>query len=122
MERLSVCAQVIAKEPFRNLIDASDLDITQFSHVVLHPYRMLILKMLSGPPLDFQELKRNLGGISDGNLASHLRTLEDLGYIRYQKMFNERRVRTVYAITEKGFDEYVRLIAALSKLIEIGRR
>lgn len=89
---------------------------------MLHPYRMLILKMLAGPPVDFQELKRNLGDISDGNLASHLRTLEDLGYVNYQKKFIERRVRTVYAITREGFEEYVRLTEALSKWLKIGRR
>lgn len=116
-----MCAQAIKNEPLRKLIDDSDLDLTQFSHVVLHPYRMLILKMLAGPPLDFQELKKNLGDISDGNLASHLRTLEDLGYVKYQKMFNERRVRTVYAITKDGFRQYTNLTEALSKWLKIGR-
>jgi DNA-binding HxlR family transcriptional regulator len=97
------------------------IDLTQFSHVVLHPYRLLILKMLAGPPLDFQELKRNLGDISDGNLASHLRALEDLGFVGYEKTLNERRVRTTYAITKKGFQEYVGLTDALSKWLDIGR-
>lgn len=117
-----MCAQVTGREALRKIVEKSDLDLAQFSHVVLHPYRLLILKMLAGPPLDFQEIRRSLGDISDGNLASHLRTLEDLGLVQYQKMFNERKVRTVYAITKAGLEQYQRLTEALTRWLDVGRR
>jgi DNA-binding HxlR family transcriptional regulator len=121
MGKVSVCA-LVEREPLRKIVEKSDLDLVQFSHVVLHPYRLLILKMLAGPPLDFQEIKRSLGDISDGNLASHLRTLEDLGLVQYQKKFNERKVRTVYAITKPGLEQYQRLTDALTRWLDVGRR
>lgn len=51
--------------------------------------------------MTFNELK-GLFDISDGNLGGHARKLEDAGYLSCTKLFEDRRPRTAYRITEQG--------------------
>ena len=62
--------------------------------------------------VEFRELQNALG-ISEGNLASHLRTLERDGYISVHKEFAGRRPRTTYELTSPGlkaFQEFIRVV------------
>jgi DNA-binding HxlR family transcriptional regulator len=54
---------------------------------------------------EFQELKRELK-LTDGNLASHLRALESVGYVGFRKEIEGRRVKTYYYITKEGLDAF----------------
>ncbi|KPK05052.1 MAG: transcriptional regulator [Gemmatimonas sp. SG8_28] len=59
--------------------------------------------------MSFADLKQVLQ-TTDGNLSVHARKLEDAGYIRVTKGFEDRRPRTQYRLTAKGrraFEEYV---------------
>ena len=59
--------------------------------------------------MSFADLKQVLQ-TTDGNLSVHARKLEDAGYIRVTKGFEDRRPRTQYCLTAKGrraFEEYV---------------
>ena len=49
----------------------------------------------------FNELKE-LIGVTDGNLASHLKNLEENAYIRVEKGFIGRKTNTTYSITKAG--------------------
>ena len=63
--------------------------------------------------LDFGDLKK-LTGATEGNLATHLRKLEDAGYVSMDKGFRGRRPRTTYTLTEdgrEGFKSYVESLA-----------
>jgi DNA-binding HxlR family transcriptional regulator len=40
--------------------------------------------------------------ITDGNLASHLKALEEPGIIRVQKGFIGRKTNTTYSVTKAG--------------------
>ena len=51
--------------------------------------------------VDFSTLK-SLLGLTDGNLASHIRALEDLGYLQTEKRFIGRRPNTSYSVTKAG--------------------
>ncbi|MBP6432909.1 MAG: transcriptional regulator, partial [Ferruginibacter sp.] len=48
--------------------------------------------------LNFNELKELLD-ITDGNLASHLKTLEDNSFVKVEKGFIGRKTNTTYSIT-----------------------
>ena len=48
--------------------------------------------------IDFVSLK-NLLELTDGNLASHTRSLEELGYIRSLKQFIGRKHNTTFTVT-----------------------
>ncbi|MBS1755424.1 MAG: transcriptional regulator [Ferruginibacter sp.] len=66
--------------------------------------------------VSFNELKELLD-ITDGNLASHLKTLEESGYIKFQKAFIGRKTNTTYSITKTGEKEFTLHLDALTKMI-----
>lgn len=51
--------------------------------------------------MSFADLKHVLK-TSDGNLSVHARKLEEAGYIRVQKGFEDRKPKTEYRLTTKG--------------------
>jgi DNA-binding MarR family transcriptional regulator len=51
--------------------------------------------------LSFADLKAILQ-TTDGNLSVHARKLENAGYIRVQKGFEDRKPKTEYSLTAKG--------------------
>lgn len=64
--------------------------------------------------VDYLEL-RTLLGLTDGNLAGHLRVLEKAGYVDFEKSFVERKPRTTYKLTaagRKAFQKYVEVLAS----------
>ena len=66
--------------------------------------------------INFNELKE-LIQVTDGNLASHLKTLEDAGYIKVEKGFIGRKTNTTYAITKAGEKAFKTHMDALEKMI-----
>ena len=67
--------------------------------------------------LDFNALKELLG-LTDGNLASHLKALEQQEIIAVSKQFVGRKPSTTYRATLKGKDLFRRHLAALEELIK----
>jgi DNA-binding MarR family transcriptional regulator len=65
---------------------------------------------------DFNSLKEALE-VTDGNLASHLKTLENKGLIKVSKQFIERKPNTCYSITLKGAKLFRQHLDALENLI-----
>ncbi|PZP49899.1 MAG: transcriptional regulator [Pseudopedobacter saltans] len=67
--------------------------------------------------VSYNELKE-LIEVTDGNLASHLKTLEELGYIKFQKGFIGRKTNTTYSVTKAGEKAFKIHIDALEKMIK----
>ncbi len=67
--------------------------------------------------INFNDLKELLQ-ITDGNLASHIKGLEESGYIQVQKGFIGRKTNTTYKATEAGFLAFKQHLAALEKMIK----
>lgn len=65
---------------------------------------------------DFNSLKETLD-VTDGNLASHLKALEEKGMIRVNKQFIGRKPNTSYSATETGISEFKQHLRALENLI-----
>lgn len=70
---------------------------------LFHIYRVIILSHVAVQTRSFKELKL-ITTLSDGNLASHLRPLDQLGMIKVIKGFEGRMPKTTYEITKKGKD------------------
>ena len=68
----------------------------------------------------FNELKE-LIGVTDGNLASHLKNLEENAYIRVEKGFIGRKTNTTYSITKAGGKAFRIHLDALEKMIRSTR-
>src|SRR5690349_10612157 len=65
----------------------------------------------------FNELKE-LIQVTDGNLASHLKSLEENAYIKVHKGFIGRKTNTTYMITKSGEKAFKAHIDALEKMIK----
>lgn len=67
--------------------------------------------------VNFNDLKQ-LVDTTDGNLATHLKTLEEHKYIKVHKGFIGRKTNTSYAITRAGEKAFRTHIDALEKIIK----
>lgn len=68
-------------------------------------------------PLEFKRLKI-LVGATDGNLSTHLSTLEGAGYVALEKDFVGKKPRTRAAITKAGAAAFREHTAYLRDIIE----
>ena len=66
--------------------------------------------------LDFKTLKTLLE-VTDGNLASHMKALEKVGYVLVKKQFVGRKPNTSYKISGKGKTAFGQHLSALEDLI-----
>ena len=67
--------------------------------------------------LDFNTLK-DLLEVTDGNLASHLKSLENKGYINFKKQFKGRKPQTRYYASAKGKAAFKKHISAIERLLK----
>lgn len=78
--------------------------------------RLAIMATLAGvESLDFNDLKGELG-LTDGNLSTHLGSLEKAGYIEIAKGFQGKKPRTTVKQTPKGrkaLERYVNLLQGI---------
>ncbi|MGA7721986.1 MAG: transcriptional regulator [Ignavibacteriaceae bacterium] len=96
----------------------TDFDYKQLDDTLQSRIRVAIMAALvSLEDADFNFLK-NMVKATDGNLSSHLRKLEDVGYISVNKSFVDRKPQTKYKITEKGKRALIEHVNILEKLIK----
>jgi DNA-binding MarR family transcriptional regulator len=67
--------------------------------------------------VNFNQLKE-LIQVTDGNLASHIKALEDSGYVKIQKGFIGKKTNTVYSVTKAGEKAFRVHLDALEKMIK----
>lgn len=83
-----------------------------------HRIRLGIMSILMvNETVDFNRLKELLE-VTDGNLASHLKSLEKESYILVEKQFIGRKPNTKYSATKLGKVAFKKHIAALEALIK----
>lgn len=66
--------------------------------------------------LDFNDLK-SLLDVTDGNLATHLRSLEKSKYTTYKKEFLDRKPHTKYFATPEGIKAFKKHLTAIEQLL-----
>ena len=62
--------------------------------------------------LDFNSLKEILG-VTDGNLASHIKALEKVDYIKVEKQFIGKKPNTKYSISQLSKLEFKNILKHL---------
>lgn len=67
--------------------------------------------------VDFNRLK-DLLSLTDGNLASHLKALEELGYVGVNKQFIGRKPNTTYFATTAGKTAFTLHLDALESFLK----
>lgn len=73
--------------------------------------------LMMNESLDFATIK-SLLQLSDGNIASHTRALEELGYIESEKRFIGRKPNTSYHVTKAGEAAFKEHLEALKQFIQ----
>ena len=68
--------------------------------------------------INFNDLKQ-LIDVTDGNLASHIKSLEESGYIKVNKGFIGRKTNTTYTVTKTGEKAFQQHLTALERIIRI---
>ena len=95
----------------------------EFDPLIHQAARLQIMAALSAlnddTQMDFSAL-RDLLGLTDGNLAAHLRKLEDAGYLAVEKTFVGRRPRTYLSLTPDGRRAFAAHVRALRKILDSG--
>lgn len=89
--------------------------------IIHQPARLQIMAALCNlkprAQVDFTFLKDKLG-LTDGNLGSHLLTLEEAGYLVVVKTFVARRPKTFLSATPKGRQAFSGHVAALQSILK----
>jgi DNA-binding MarR family transcriptional regulator len=74
---------------------------------------MGIMSMLAASPeLSFTEMRDALS-MTDGNLTTHIKTLQEAGYVSVTKSFQNNRPLTTCSLTpagKKAFSNYINLL------------
>ncbi|MCY3821756.1 MAG: transcriptional regulator [Gammaproteobacteria bacterium] len=83
-----------------------------------HRVRLAIRVLLSEhDAMSFSRLRQVLEE-TDGSLGTHLRKLENSGYLAVERSFRDRRPVTWYELTETGRSNLRRHVANLARLID----
>lgn len=95
-------------EPFLNL-----------DRVIHEKGRLAIMSLLAATPqLSFTEMRDTLG-MTDGNITTHIRTLQEAGYVAVTKSFQDKRPLTTCMMTpagKKAFTDYIELLDQIVRL------
>ena len=92
--------------------------LSQFNKAFESKARLSIMSvLLVNESLSFNELKELLS-LTDGNLATHLRALEECGYVSVQKQFIGRKPNTTYSATDAGRQAFTDHLNALEAFIK----
>ncbi len=96
----------------------TDFDYQQIDDTLHSRIRLAVVAALvSVEEADFNFLK-DMVKTTDGNLSTHIRKLEDAGYVSSKKRFVDRKPQTTYKITDKGrraLEEYVNTLEKFLK-------
>ena len=83
--------------------------------------RLAIMSMLAAAPeLSFTEMRDALE-MTDGNLTTHIRTLQETGYVSVTKSFQNNRPLTTCSLTPAGKTAFTNYINLLEKIIQQNR-
>lgn len=93
----------------------------QLDRVIHEKGRLAIMSMLAASPeLSFTEMRDALG-MTDGNLTTHIRTLQEAGYLSVTKSYQNNRPLTTCALTAAGKKAFTNYINLLEQIIRQNR-
>jgi DNA-binding MarR family transcriptional regulator len=93
----------------------------QLDRVIHEKGRLAIMSMLAASPeLSFTELRDALE-MTDGNLTSHMRTLQEAGYVSVSKSYQDNRPLTTCSMTAAGKKAFTGYINLLEQVVQQNR-
>lgn len=89
----------------------------QLNRVIHEKGRLAIMSALAAAPeLTFTEL-RDLLDMTDGNLTTHIRTLQEEGFVSVAKSYQNNRPLTSCALTAAGRKAFAQYIDLLDQIV-----
>ena len=93
----------------------------QLDRVIHEKGRLGIMAMLAASPeLSFTELRDALS-MTDGNLTTHIRTLQEEGLVSVAKSFQNNRPLTTCSLTAAGRKAFAEYIALLEQIVRANK-
>lgn len=93
----------------------------QLDRVIHEKGRLAIMSMLAASPeLSFTELRDTLS-MTDGNLTTHIRALQEAGYVAMAKSFQNRRPLTTCSLTVAGRKAFANYVNLLEQIVQDNR-
>ena len=90
----------------------------QLNRVIHEKGRLAIMSALAAAPdLTFTEL-RDLLDMTDGNLTTHIRTLQHEGFVSVTKSYQNNRPLTSCALTPVGRKAFAQYIDLLDQIVQ----
>ena len=90
----------------------------QLDRVIHEKGRLAIMSMLAATPeLSFTELRDTLG-MTDGNITTHIRTLQEAGYLAVSKSYEKNRPLTTCSLTTAGKQAFAGYIDLLEQILQ----
>lgn len=94
------------------------MNIHKLNKIFDHRIRLGIMSALMvNDGVNFKFLKELLG-VTDGNLASHMKPLEEHKYVKVEKGFIGRKTNTTYKVTRTGEKAFKLHLKALELMIK----
>jgi DNA-binding MarR family transcriptional regulator len=89
----------------------------QLDRIIHEKGRLAIMSMLAASTeLSFTDLREALQ-MTDGNLTTHIRTLQEAGYVSITKSFQNKRPLTTCSLTAAGRNAFANYINLLERII-----
>jgi DNA-binding MarR family transcriptional regulator len=90
----------------------------QLDRVIHERGRLAIMSMLAASPeLSFTELRDALE-MTDGNLTTHVRTLQEAGYVSVAKSYQNNRRLTTLSMTAAGRQAFAEYVSLLERIVQ----
>ena len=90
----------------------------QLDRVIHEKGRLAIMSMLAAATeLSFTELRDTLN-MTDGNLTTHIRTLQEAGYVAVAKSYQNNRPLTTVSLTPTGRKAFAGYVALLEQIVQ----
>ena len=98
------------------------IDFSQLDRTIHEMGRLSIMTLLASrvEPWAVQDLKSPLD-MSDGNLITHLRTLEKAEFIAGEKITGDGRPQTLYTLSTAGKKAFVAYLSVLEQILDLGK-
>lgn len=100
------------------MADENPFDHSAIDDVIHGRLRLGIMAYLTAAsPAIFGELRDKVGA-TDGNLSTHLKKLEEAGYVRQEKRFVGKRPQTRVFLTDQGRKAWLKWIETMNTLMK----
>lgn len=90
----------------------------QLDRVIHEKGRLAILSLLAASPeLSFTDMRETLS-MTDGNLTTHIRTLQEAGYVSVTKSYKNNRPLTTCSLTDSGRKAFAAYVDLLEQIVQ----